>query len=94
MINEPLGDSRGYKEKTFPDILGNRNGMVLNIKEDEESIGMHVQQTNPYVPFSEGEKMRRGAEPEIFDNNGGTNKGSAGGVVNHNGEVGAVTYGF
>lgn len=83
-----------YKEKTFPDILGNRNGMVLNIAMNEELIGMPDQKFGPYVPFSEGEKMRRGAEPEIFDNNGGNSKADGGGVVNKNGEYGPVTYGF
>lgn len=82
-MNEPF--------KTFEE---NRNGMVMNITENEESIGMPDQKFGPYEPFSEGGKMRRGAQSEIFDNNGGTNKGEAGGVINKNGEYGPITYGF
>lgn len=70
------------------------NGKVMNISEDNSSIGMPNQANTPYEPFSEGGKMRRGASPNIFDNNGGTNKGEAGGVINNNGSYGPVTYGF
>lgn len=60
----------------------------------DAAIGRHEQQVNPYVPFSDGGKMRRGANPKVFDNNGSSNKGEAGGVVNNNGDYGPITYGF
>lgn len=83
-----------FKEKTFPDILGNRNGMVLNTTIDNASIGMPDQKDTIDLEFYSGPKMRRGKEAEIFDNNGGDSKADGGGVVNHNGEYGPVTYGF
>jgi hypothetical protein len=72
----------------------NRNGQVMNVKEDEASIGMPNQINCPYEPLSTGEKMRRGAEAQIFDNNGGESKADGAGVINKNGEYGPVTYGF
>lgn len=82
------------KEKTFPDILGNRNGMKLDMTIDNNSIGMHEQFDSIDLHRNESEKMLRGTQPEVFDNNGGTNKGEAGGVINKNGEYGPITYGF
>lgn len=70
------------------------NGKVLNMDVNNSLIGMPDQKFNPYVEFSDGGKMRRGANPSVFDNNGGTNKGEAGGVINHNSEKGPITYGF
>ena len=58
------------------------------------SIGMPEQKDPPYEAFSTGSKMRRGKNPKIFDNNGGDDKGSQGGVIDHNAEYGPVTYGF
>ena len=73
----------------------NRNGQVMNVKEDESSIGMPNQVDCPYESLSTDGKMRRsGSQSKIFDNNGGESKADGGGVVNHNGEVGPVTYGF
>lgn len=71
----------------------NTVGKTITVGSDA-SIGMPTQMDAPYEPFSTGDKMRRGKNPKVFDNNGGTNKGSAGGVVNHNGEYGAISYGF
>jgi hypothetical protein len=78
--------------KTFADTTGNRNGMILNAKEDGASIGMPIQNANPFVEFSTGDKMRRGAEPQIFDNNGSTSKADGGGVV-ESGYQGPISYG-
>ena len=80
--------------KVPEDLHTNRNGHIMNVVEDEKSIGHHDPVRTPYVPFSEGEKMRRGADTEIFDNNGGTSKADGAGVINKNGEYGPVTYGF
>lgn len=74
-------------------IGGSENGSVINVGSDS-SIGMPEQKNTPYEAFSTGSKMRRGAQSNIFDNNGGTNKGSDGGVINKNGEYGTLTYGF
>jgi hypothetical protein len=82
------------KEKTFADTTGNRNGMILNVREDEASIGMHKQFDTIDLEFNAGAKMKRGAEAEIFDNNGGDSKADGAGVINKNGEYGPVTYGF
>jgi hypothetical protein len=72
--------------------MGNENGFEFTPKEG--GIGMPNQETSPSVPFSTGDKMRRGAQPQIFDNNGGTSKGDGGGTINKNGEYGPITTGF
>jgi hypothetical protein len=68
-------------------------GMELTVG-DNASIGMPDQVDCPYEAFSTGDKMKRGKQSNIFDNNGSSNKGSSGGVINNNGEYGQVTYGF
>lgn len=71
------------------------NGHVMNIPEDVMPIGMHKQDTNPYVDFSTGDKMRRSSgQGKVFDNNGGTSKSGDAGVVNNNANYGPITYGF
>ncbi len=71
----------------------NKNGHEMNISWDVLPIGMHKQVQN--MDFSTGNKMRRSSgQSKVFDNNGSTNKGSAGGTINHNGEYGPVTYGY
>lgn len=72
---------------------GKENGVEMSTG-DNSSIGMPNQINCPYESFSMGDKMKRGKQSNIFDNNGSSNKGSEGGVVNKNGEYGAVTYGF
>lgn len=81
--------------KSFPN--NTPNGQVLNISVNNSLIGQPDQKENPYVSFSMGEKMRRSGtkdQTQVFDNNGSSNKGSAGGVINNNGEYGPITYGF
>lgn len=80
--------------KTFKTFEENRNGIVLSDSVDNSSIGMPDQKTGPWEPFSMGEKMRRGADSQIFDNNGGDSKAMGAGTINKNGEYGPVTYGF
>lgn len=70
------------------------NGHVMNIPENVLPVGMHEQNQNPYVDFSTGEKMRRGSNPKVFDNNGGTSKAGDAGTINNNGSYGPITYGF
>ena len=54
---------------------------------------MHKQVNN--MDFSIGDKMKRSSgQSKVFDNNGSSNKGSAGGTINKNGEYSSVTYGF
>ena len=75
--------------------MDNPNGFIMNIPEDVMPIGMHQQNTNPFVDFSTGEKMRRGANPRVFDNNGGNSKAPMdAGVVNGNAGYGPITYGY
>lgn len=74
-------------------VNGNPNGVVMSAG-DNSSIGMPEQKLNPFESFSMGDKMRRGAQPKIFDNNGSYSKGDGGGTINHNGEYGPCTYGF
>ena len=74
--------------KNFP----NNGGETVSTGSNA-SIGMPEQKDAPYEALSTG-AMRRGKQPKVFDNNGGTNKGRAGGVVNHNNETGPVTFGF
>jgi len=69
----------------------NTVGKILEVS--DTVIGMHDQKTPPYEVVSTG-AMRRGKNPKVFDNNGGDNKGSQGGVIDHNAEYGPVTYGF
>ena len=45
------------------------------------NIGMPKQKDTPSEPFSTGDKMRRGKEPQIFDNNGGESKAAGGGTA-------------
>lgn len=72
--------------------MGKENGFEFTPKSG--GIGMPEQET-PYARnMSVEDKMKRGAQPQIFDNNGGTSKGDGGGTVNKNAEYGPVTYGF
>jgi hypothetical protein len=74
--------------------MGKENGGgTINIG-DNASIGMPEQESSPSVPFSTGNEMRRGKQPQIFNNNGGDSKADGGGTINKNGEYGSVTYGF
>ena len=41
---------------------------------NEGGIGMPDQKECPYEPLSTGKKMRRGKQPQIFDNNGNEDK--------------------
>jgi hypothetical protein len=71
---------------------GSENGFTFNVGSDE-SIGMPEQKFGSPLGFSTG-AMRRGKQAEIFNNNGSSNKGEAGGVTNNNSEYGPVTFGF
>jgi hypothetical protein len=72
--------------------MSKENGFEFTPKEG--GIGMPDQKSPPYEPFSTGEKMRRGKNPRVFDNNGGNSKAGSAGVVNHNDNYGPVTYGY
>jgi hypothetical protein len=70
-----------------------RNGDTINTG-NNASIGQPDQVDTISLDRNTSPTMRRGGESQIFDNNGSSNKGSAGGVINKNGEYGSVTYGF
>lgn len=73
--------------------MNKNNGHDMNIDWDVLPLGMHKQVQN--MDFSTGSKMRRSSgQSKVFDNNGSTNKGSAGGTINHNSEYSSVTYGY
>ncbi len=66
------------------------NGFVFTPKEG--GIGMPNQVQN--MEFNMSAKMKRGAQAQIFDNNGGNSKAGDAGTVNKNSEYGPITYGF
>lgn len=81
-----------------PEGIGKvRNGKIMDIVEDESSIGHHEVARNPWMPFSTGDKMRRSGSPDqqkVFNNNGGESKADGAGTINKNGEYGPITTGF
>lgn len=69
------------------------NGHKMDVSWDVLPIGMHKQVDN--MDFSTGDKMKRSSgQSKVFDNNGSSNKGSAGGTINKNGQYANITYGF
>ena len=70
--------------------MGNENGFTFTPKDG--GIGMPDQKNN--YDGNTADKMRRGANARVFDNNGGDSKAGDAGVVNKNAGYGPITYGF